>query len=115
MPNGADLRAARWADNALGQARAKLAAGPLADVVLSPPTVLPASGRRAVEVVLRLRRATCLERALVRQRWLAAHGVARQVVIGVGSPSEGFRAHAWLEGEDDIVSAQFSELTRLAP
>ena len=49
--------------------------------------------------VLRIGRASCLERSLVLQRWLAAHEEPRDVVIGVAPPSTGFAAHAWLEGE----------------
>jgi hypothetical protein len=65
--------------------------------------------------LLRLRPHTCLEGALVRQRWLASHGCHRDIVIGVGAPSNGFIAHAWLDGEDDAAAAQFLELTRLLP
>jgi hypothetical protein len=54
---------------------------------------------------------TCLERALVLQRWLAAHGSPYDVVIGVTAPADGFAAHAWLDGEDDARA--YAELTRL--
>ena len=53
---------------------------------------------------------TCLERALVLQRWLAEQGVERDVIVGVTGRQD-FRAHAWLEGE--TVDPQFQELTRL--
>jgi hypothetical protein len=36
-------------------------------------------------------------------------------VIGVGAPSEGFVAHAWLEGTEDVADRQFVPLRRLAP
>jgi hypothetical protein len=44
-------------------------------------------------------RPTCLEKALVLQRWRASHGDPRDVVVGV--PKNGFgvdTAHAWLSG-----------------
>jgi hypothetical protein len=66
-----------------------------------------------VAAVLRRRQATCLERSLVLQRWLAAHGDRRDLVIGVKAPGEEFGAHAWLEGEPptDGIS-EFTELLR---
>ena len=80
----------------------------------APPHVDIAAGR-GVQAALRRAPNTCLERALVRQRWLAAHGYPREIIVGVAAPSEGFMAHAWLDGEDDPVAASFHELTRLAP
>jgi Transglutaminase-like superfamily len=58
-------------------------------------------------------RATCLEAAVVRQRWLAAHGDVRDIVIGV-SPT-GLRdqpAHAWVDGTDSPAAAIYLELHR---
>jgi Transglutaminase-like superfamily len=66
-----------------------------------------------VEALLRHRRHTCLEAALVRQRWLAARGIDREIVIGVTSPRQGFVAHAWIDGEDTGAPERFSELTRI--
>lgn len=63
--------------------------------------------------MLRRAPATCLERALVLQAWLAAHGDRRDVVIGVAAPASGFAAHAWVDRERDPSSAGFDELTRL--
>jgi hypothetical protein len=114
-PNLTDLRAARWADRALRDVRYDLATRKLAEVAPPRPPELPAAGRRGVEALLRFRRPTCLEGALVRQAWLAAHGMSRDVVIGVGSPSGAFIAHAWLDGERDAVAAGVCELIRLAP
>ena len=65
--------------------------------------------------MLRRRKHTCLEGALVRQRWLAAHGEPRAIAIGVTAPSQGFTAHAWLVGEEDAQAPVFHELTRLEP
>jgi hypothetical protein len=76
---------------------------------------LPDSARRGVEALLRRRRRTCLEAALVRQRWIAAHGGRHDVVIGVEAPGGGFAAHAWLDGEEDPLAARYIELTRLVP
>ncbi len=115
LPNAASLRAAWWAWQALHSARALLRSGRLSDVRLPGPPPLPASAIAGVEAVLRRRPHTCLEAALLRQRWLVAHGVQREIVIGVTSPAAGFAAHAWLDGEMDARAARFQELTRLAP
>jgi Transglutaminase-like superfamily len=78
------------------------------------PPALPATARRGVEAVLRRSGATCLEAALVRQRWLRAHGVMRDVVIGVTAPRDGFRAHAWLADPGEPGQHQpWHELRRL--
>lgn len=107
-----DLRAAWWAYRCLGDARHRLAAG-RTDVRMTPPA-LPASAVRGVEALLRRARPTCLEAALVRQRWLCAQGVLCDVVIGVTAPSEGFRAHAWLEQPNGPAAPPpWHELTRL--
>ena len=62
--------------------------------------------------VLRLRRETCLTRSVVLQVWDAAQGLPRDLVIGVTAPGDGFRAHAWLDGEP---AYGFSELSRRPP
>lgn len=50
----------------------------------------------------------------MRQQWLVGQGVRRDVVIGVTAPSDGFRAHAWLEDPSDATVAKpWHELTRL--
>ncbi len=106
------LRAAWWTLRAVRGARRQLQAGRLEDVELAPPPRLPRSADRGVDAVLRRVTATCLERSLVRQRWLAAHGETRALVIGVSAPANGFRAHAWIEGEPE---GDFDELVRLNP
>jgi Transglutaminase-like superfamily len=63
--------------------------------------------------VLRRRPHTCLERALVLQRWEATQGRAVEVIIGVRGSSAEFAAHAWLEGESDNDDGSFRELMRL--
>ena len=62
--------------------------------------------------VVHRRPSTCLERALVLQRWEADHGAASDVVIGVVGPSDGFLAHAWLESVERPAIA-FQEILRL--
>lgn len=109
------LRAAWWALGALRNARRDLAGGKLREVVLAAPPPLSADSLRGVHAVLRRRPNSCLERSLVLQRWLAAHGRPVDVIIGVTSPSSGFRAHAWLDGEPIPSSVQLDELLRLSP
>ena len=106
------LRAGWWTFRSLRRVRSQLRAGRLEDVALAPPPRLGAGAQRGFEAVLRRSTATCLERSLVRQTWLAARGETRDLVIGVTAPAAGFRAHAWLEGESD---GEFDELLRLSP
>src|SRR5512132_2409918 len=107
----AALRAAWWAACSVRRARRQLHRFPVAEVRVSPPPPLPDRASRGVHAVLRRASPTCLERALVMQRWLAAHGRSRDVVIGVIAPAAGFAAHAWLEGDED--GRRYAELTRL--
>lgn len=109
----AELLAARWTVRALRTVRRELAGGALQGIELPPPTRQALPGRRGVRAVLWVRRASCLEGALVRQRFSAASGDVRDVVIGVGRPSERFGAHAWLDGERDAEMAGMHELTRV--
>lgn len=114
-PDLASLRAAWWAERALRTARVALAQGEIRNIELPAPPALPASAVRGVAGLLRRREHTCIEGALVRQRWLAAHGEPRAIAIGVTAPSQGFTAHAWLVGEEDAQAPVFHELTRLEP
>jgi Transglutaminase-like superfamily len=43
-------------------------------------------------------RESCLVNAIVVQAWDSAHGLRRDLVVGVTGPG-GFRAHAWLDGD----------------
>jgi hypothetical protein len=97
--------------------RRGLAAGELHRVTIQPPPSLPVSAARGVEGLLRRATHTCLEAALVRQRWMQAHGVRRDVVIGVTSPTDGFEAHAWLDlaAAGQPTPAVWHELSRVAP
>jgi len=107
------LRAALWAALALRRAKRDLARGGLAGVLVPPPPRLPSSARRGVLAVVRRRPSTCLERALVLQRWEVDHGAGADVVIGVRGPSDGFRAHAWLETMPDGAPGSFEEILRI--
>src|SRR4051794_31669429 len=104
-----NVRAALWASSSLRRARRDLAAHGLDGAHVAPPPKLPASARAGVLAVVRRRPSTCLERALVLQRWEAAHGAASDVIIGVTGPGDGFLAHAWLEAMPDAPSGAFEE------
>ncbi len=106
------VRAVWWAERASRQTRRHLAADRLDELVVAMPPPLPESDRRWVAALLRVRRQTCLVRSAVLQAWDASHGRQRDLVIGVTAPSEGFRAHAWLEGDPASRSRGFSELSR---
>jgi transglutaminase superfamily protein len=116
LPSPSELRAAWWTHRALRAARRGLAAGELRDLAIPRPGALPISAGRGVEAMLRRRRHTCLEGALVRQRWLATQGRLCDVVIGVTAPRAGFEAHAWLADPDQPTPPHaWQELTRVAP
>jgi hypothetical protein len=116
VPNAADARAAWWTWRALRSARAQLRGGAVRDVVLLDPPRVAGRATRAVKVVLKRQDPSCFERALVLQRWLAAHGIPKDLIVGTqGSASSGFKAHAWLEGESLPAGEQYAELLRLPP
>ena len=108
-----NLRAAAWAFVALRRAHRDLAADGLDGARVAPPPRLPASARAGVLAVVGRRPSTCLERALVLQRWEADHGAEGDVIIGVRGPGDGFRAHAWLETMPDGPAGAFEEILRL--
>ena len=105
------LSAARWADRSLRAVRVALPEEGLRTRVAPPPD-LPAQALGAVEAVLSRRGATCLQRCLVVQAWLAAHGRPHEIVVAA-SVADGFAAHAWLAGHDEDESAVYRELTRV--
>ena len=107
------LRAALWTQRALLQARYRLRRHSVEHVSVSPPPRLPSSAGRGVAALLRRRRHTCLERVLVLQRWEAAQGRPREIVIGVTGGSTNFTAHAWLDGDPDNDEQSYHELMRL--
>ena len=107
------LLAGWWTVRAARAVRSQLARHALTPVVVpAVPASLAGSGPRAVEAVLRWRRAPCLERATVLQAWDLAHGRPRDVVVGVRGPAS-FGAHAWLDGA--ASGAGYTELLRRPP
>jgi hypothetical protein len=108
-----NVRSAAWAVIALRRTRRRLAAHGLDGARVAPPPQLPESARAGVLAVVRRRPSTCLERALVLQRWDADHGSGSDVIIGVKGPRDGFRAHAWLESMPDGPPGAFEEILRL--
>lgn len=108
-----NLRAAWWAFRAARRVRTGLrSAGIESALVHRDPPALPPEARRGVEAALRRGGHTCLERSVVMQAWLAAHGEERDLVIGVKAPAGEFKAHAWLEGEAPHGEAPFDEILR---
>jgi len=115
-PSIADARAAWWTWRAVRSARAQLRAGAVRDVRIPVPPDVPAAAARGMRLVLRRESPSCLERALVRQRWLAARGEARDVVVGTSGGARGnFTAHAWLDGEPQPEGHRYVEMLRLSP
>jgi hypothetical protein len=61
---------------------------------------------------------SCLVNAIVLQAWEAAHGRRRDLVVGITRP-DGFRAHAWLQGDPvptaDEAALDASALTTVPP
>ncbi|TQN37940.1 transglutaminase superfamily protein [Blastococcus colisei] len=107
------MLAGAWAYVALNRLRRELPQRGISAVVVRPRLVLP-SGMEGIRAVLRRRGATCLERSLILQRWLASQGHPTEVVIGVSAPGEEFAAHAWLAGYGfDPESLRYKELMRL--
>ena len=82
--------------------------------MIAPPTTRPVD-RRAVLAVLRARGASCLERSAVLQRFDAAAGHPRALIIAVSRPGGGFRAHAWLDGDTEPDTGLHEILRRAAP
>lgn len=110
----ANLRAAAWTWQELRGLRARMCAHGIDGVEAgTAPPSLPPTARMAVVGVLQRTGASCLERSVILQAWNAAHGHPRDLIIGVTSPSGGFQAHAWLDGEPS--GGDFTELKRLAP
>lgn len=94
------LAVARWTWRAHRSSREQLRTDDgLRTLQLPPPPFVRPVDRAATQLVLRARRATCLEKAVTLQRFDAAAGRPRTLVVGVTSPRAGFRAHAWLDGD----------------
>jgi hypothetical protein len=107
------IRVGAWAWRAHRRGRDQLRRTGLTDLDLPAPAAERPKDRRAVLAVLRLRGATCLERSLVLQRFDAAAGRARVLIVGVTGPGDGFRAHAWLDG-DRQGDTELREIVRVA-
>jgi len=107
----AAARGAAWALRACVAAHRQLPTVALDRLALAPVPDLPRAASRGVHAVLRRTRWSCLERAIVRQRWLASQGSARDLVIGV-SAGPPFAAHAWLDGDPAAEYAGYEELSR---
>ena len=76
--------------------------------------MVAATQRRTVSAVLRLAGSSCLVRSAVLQRWDAAHGQLRSLMVGVTrTPDGAVVAHAWLEG--DPRTEGYVELHRHPP
>lgn len=115
-PTIAELRAALWAFRAVRIARHQLRRSGYHGLDLPAVPDLPPSSSRGVSAVLRRLPSTCLERAVVLQRWRSSHGDPRDVVVGVHGTREQFRAHAWLEDEPPGPElGALRELVRLRP
>lgn len=113
---GADLVALWWAWRALRAVRRDLPADGVRTAVAAPKAGLRPDALAEIEALLRWRKATCLQRTLVVQRWLAAHGRPVDIAVGVGTQDNAFAAHAWLPGFDRPSNgAGFREITRIAP
>jgi hypothetical protein len=114
-PRRADLRAAVWAWRALRSTRVQLREGAVRGVRVPAAPPLPAAAIRGVRVVLRRLEPSCLERALVIQRWLATQGIERDVVVGTHGGAGDFSAHAWVDGTPQDGQHDYVEMIRLAP
>lgn len=111
----AALRGARWAARSVSTIRDEVRGDGLGVTVAPPPTTSRGSLRGA-RIALRVRRASCLERSLVVQRWWASRGIALEVIVGVRHPDaigSGPLAHAWVDRWDDDWSPTFAEIRRI--
>jgi transglutaminase superfamily protein len=110
-----ELRAALWTLRAVRSARRQLRRSGYEGLTLPRVPSVSGSASRGVNAVLRRLPATCLERAVVLQRWRTAHDDPCEVVVGVTGTREEFRAHAWLDDESPADIGPFRELVRLRP
>jgi transglutaminase superfamily protein len=102
-----------WAGRAVRQTRRQLRERSLSELSVDPPLGLPPTADAGVHAVLRRLPSTCLERAVVLQRWRIAQGDPREIVIGVMRDADEFKAHAWVDGEGDALAPAFQELLRV--
>jgi len=115
-PTPNEVRAALWTWRAVRSARKQLRRTGYEQMRLPRVPDLPSSSVRGVNAVLRRWPPTCLERAVVLQRWRAEHGDPHEVIVGVSGTRDRFRAHAWLDDEPPAAElGSFQELVRLQP
>src|SRR6266576_3187187 len=104
----ANLRAAVWAWTAARRTDRRLRKHGLDSALpLPPPPALPREAERGVRAALRRTEDTCLVESIVLQRWFAAHGEPRDLIVGVSDPTDEFRAHAWLDGDEPHADGPF--------
>lgn len=106
-------RSFAWSCAAVGTVRAVLRRDGGVRAPVPPPPMVPPRAVRGVRWGLALRRATCLERSLVMQRWLVAHGIERDVLIGVAKDGGRTLAHAWIAGQEALNDREYVEMTRV--
>jgi hypothetical protein len=115
-PTWDDLRGMVWAVRAFRSVRRQLRRTGYLGIVLPPLPHRVEASARGVRFVLRRLPTTCLERAMIEQRWQAAHGNPRDVLVAVRGPAGSFRAHAWLEGDEPSEDEfGYRELLRIQP
>lgn len=69
-----------------------------------------------MEAVLRVRRATCLERSFIVQRWLLSQGRKHDILVGVAGGVQTLAAHAWVDSYDAEDQGEgYRVLTRVSP
>jgi len=103
------MRTLAWASASARRARRQLRSGNLASVTLPPAPLGGRGAPRGLRDGLALTRPSCLERSLVRRAWHLGQGRDIRIVIGVRQSSDGFGAHAWLQG-DPPDPLDFTEL-----
>lgn len=108
-------RAAWWAWREIRRLKRSLPKERIDSITVSRPPNLPNHAGRGVAAVLRRVEHTCLVKALLLQKWHESHGNPSDVIIAVTSPSAGFRAHAWLDGDPPCHDEGFEELMRRRP
>lgn len=71
----------------------------------------PAGAVTAIDRALPLTlRASCLTQALAGWIMLTRHGVVGRISIGVASPEQNFRAHAWLEVGGRVILGDIEDV-----
>jgi hypothetical protein len=89
-----------------------VAAAARTDPASPDPALAPRIGYVIPRISARLPwRSDCVIQAMAAQNWLAAHGLASEIQIGVERPDNGpFGAHAWLVHRGEVVTG--GDITR---